>query len=106
MNFNLFFCNSKLFSLSSKTFHRLASRLLLLYGKKMDESNLNLEQLKAGLRELKWELYRGEISYEEAKQKAKPLVDGINWLVMDICFKYNRRIKTYSFNELLKGIDI
>lgn len=70
----------------------------------MDELNLNLEELKAGLKAIKFQLLRGEISYEEAKSAAQPLVDGINWLVMDICFKYNQRIKTYSFHELIKNL--
>lgn len=70
----------------------------------MYDINLNLEELKAGLKAIKFQMLRGEISYEDAKAKAQPLVDGINWLVMDICFKYNQRIKTYSFYELIKNL--
>lgn len=71
----------------------------------MQEINTNIDDLKAGLRRIKRELDAGHLTYEQAKKKAQPLVDGINWHVMDICFKYNRRIKTFSFSELLKGAD-
>lgn len=71
----------------------------------MQEFSSNINELKAGLRKIKRELNAGRLTYEQAKKQAQPLVDGINWHVMDICFKYNRRIKTFSFSELLKGAD-
>lgn len=72
----------------------------------IEEDKLNSEDLKEQLRQIKFRMVRGELTYEQAKELAQPIVDGINWLVMDICFKYNKRIKTYSFHELIKGISL
>lgn len=72
----------------------------------MKELNLDINQLKAELREIKMQMINGKLSYEEAKKTAQPVVDGINWLVMDICFKYDRTIKTYSFGELIKHLQL
>lgn len=63
---------------------------------------LPIEELRTHMKRIKRKLVYGELSYDEAKEISKPIVDAINYKLMDLCFELGRKIKTLSFYEIIK----
>ena len=57
---------------------------------------------KIKLDEINFLLIKGYISYEEAKQKAQPIIDEMNSKGKEIAKKYNQRFKPFTFSYLMR----
>lgn len=54
------------------------------------------------IKDIKNRMLSGEISYEQAKIEAKPIVDIINAKSIEIAKKYNTKAKKISFTEIIR----
>lgn len=52
--------------------------------------------------DIKRRMVAKEISYEEAKAEAQPVIDRINAKAAEIAKKYNKRAKKLSFSEIMR----
>lgn len=54
------------------------------------------------LLKIKEKMIRGEISYDEAKKEASPIIDKMNCLARDIAKKYGKNHKNFSFSQIMR----
>lgn len=52
--------------------------------------------------QIRGDMLKGIISYDEAKEKAKPYIDEMNKKAKEIAKKYNMRFKKFTFSELMR----
>lgn len=64
----------------------------------MEQSVKNREEIQT----IKMELACGFITYDEAKKKAKPVLDRINAKGMEIAKKYGRKHYPITFVEVMR----
>lgn len=52
--------------------------------------------------DIKRRMVAKELSYEDAKLEAQPVIDRINAKAAEIAKKYNKRAKKLSFSEIMR----
>ena len=57
---------------------------------------------RAELELIKYAFMTRQITYEEAKQKAQPIIDEMNIIGKQIAKKYNQRFKPFTFSYLMR----
>lgn len=63
-----------------------------------NEAVQNQEQIA----DIKRRMSSGELSYEEAKAEAQPVIDRINAKAKELAKKYNKRPKLMNFSEIMR----
>lgn len=52
--------------------------------------------------QIRGDMLKGIISYDDAKEKAKPYIAEMNKKAKEIAKKYNMRFKKFKFSELMR----
>lgn len=59
-------------------------------------------ELKMKIEVVRYELHTGKLSYDEAKEKAQPIIDEMNKRGKEIAKKYKKRFKGFQFAALMR----
>ena len=59
-------------------------------------------EYRAKLGQIKGKMLRGELTYDEAKKEAQPIIDEMNKLGREIAAKYGKRHTNFTFGYLMR----
>ena len=60
------------------------------------------QELYNKINEIRTKLNLGLLSYDEAKQAAKPIIDEMNEKAREVAKKYNQRHRNFTFISLMR----
>lgn len=63
---------------------------------------MNGQILRDKIQSIRIKMLKGQISYDEAKKEARPVIDEINRLAAEIAKKYNKKPQKFNFTELMR----
>lgn len=60
------------------------------------------QEFKDIIDEIKGDLMRGVLTYDEAKEKAQPIIDEMNEVARGIAKKYGKKHQDFIFSKLMR----
>jgi len=67
----------------------------------LKKNNMNRDYMKE-IGQIKFLMEKGQLSYEEAKKEAQPIIDEMNKIAERIAKKYKRKAHKFKFISLMR----